>query len=145
MTNDDLFVLDTSVAVGWFFLDEPHREQCLGVRDAVRERPESFIVPSLFYSEFVHVLARKSACNEAFINEALRLILRLGLRVLLPSQSAMVRLVHWSCRGLSGYDATFLALAEDVHGLWLTADEKAIRSAHGKNCRALREWPARAV
>ncbi len=44
-------MLDTSVAVAWFFLEEPLREAALAVRADLRERPERYFVPHLFYSE----------------------------------------------------------------------------------------------
>jgi len=90
----------------------------------------------------VHVLARKSGRNETFVNQALHLVLRLALRTLYPSESAIMRMAYWSCHGLSGYDATFVALAEDLDGRWLTADERAVKIAGPKNCQALRAWGA---
>jgi predicted nucleic acid-binding protein len=118
-------VLDTSVVVPWFFEDEPLREQAIRVRAQLRDAPHRFLVPALFHSELVHVLARKSARDEKFVGRALELVLALGIRTLPLSQSALQRMAHWTSRGLSGYDATFVALAESVSGRWLTADREA--------------------
>jgi predicted nucleic acid-binding protein len=137
---DRLWVLDTSVVVGWFFTDEPLREQALAVRANLRDEPRRYVVPSLFHAELIHVVARKSGRNLRFVTEALRLTLRLGIRTLALSEAALLRSAHWACRGLSGYDATFLALAEDVAGRWLTADERAAKTAGKRHAETLRAW-----
>lgn len=138
--TDILWVLDTSVAVGWFFTDEPLREQALSVRANLKDSPQSYVVPPLFHSELLHVLARKSGRNQQFVVDALRLVLRLGIRTLVLSEPALLRAAYWTCRGLSGYDATFLALAEDIGGRWLTADEQAARVASRRRTEILRTW-----
>lgn len=137
--TDSLWVLDTSVAAAWFFTDEPLREQALLVKDDLGADPRRYLIPPLFHAELVHVLARKSARDENFVEEAFRLILRLGIRTLTLSESALVRTAYWACQGLSGYDAAFVALAEDVGGHWLTADNKAARLS-GDLARTLGSW-----
>jgi predicted nucleic acid-binding protein len=120
-------VLDTSVAAAWFFVDEPHRREALEVRSSLRDSPERFVVPALFHSELLHVLARKSGRDLPFVREALGLLLRLGIRTLSLSDAALAAAARWACRGLSGYEATFVGLAEDLGGRWLTADARAAR------------------
>ena len=124
-----LWVLDTSVAAAWFFTDEPLRDESLDVRTDLSQNPQRYVVPHLFHAELVHVLARKSARDTAFVADALRLVLRLGIRTLALTEAALIRTAAWTGRGLSGYDATFVALAEDLEGRWLTADEQAARVA----------------
>lgn len=138
--SEGRWVLDTSVAVAWFFTDEPLREQALSVRRSLRDAPQCYIVPPLFHSELLHVLARKSGRNRQFVTTALRLVLRLGIRTLVLPEPALLRAAYWTCRGLSGYDATFLALAEDIDGRWLTADEQAVRVSSGQRTQTLRTW-----
>lgn len=41
----------------------------------------------------------------------------------------MQRCVTWVAQGLTGYDATYVALAESLNGAWLTADEVAAARA----------------
>ena len=138
--SEGLWVLDTSVAVAWFFTDEPLRDQALGVRGHLRDVPQCYVVPPLFHSELLHVLARKSGRNQQFVTDALRLVLRLGIRTLVLPEPALLRAAYWTCRGLSGYDATFLALAEDIDGRWLTADEQAARASGRRRTVTLRTW-----
>jgi predicted nucleic acid-binding protein len=137
---DSLWVLDTSIVAGWFFFDEPLRDVSLIVRARLRDQPHRFLVPHLFHSEIVHVLARKSARDADFVRTAIELLLRLGVRTIALSESALLRTAHWACRGLSGYDATFTALAEDLGGKWLTADESAAKIAGRERAITLRSW-----
>ena len=137
------WVLDTSVAIPWFFTDEPGRQRALAVREDLREDPDRYFVTPLFHAELVHVLARKSARDTRFTSDALRLVLKLGIRTLQLSEQALLRTAHWACQGLSGYDATFVALAEDLGGRWLTADERAARVAGRKVAQTLEAWAGR--
>jgi predicted nucleic acid-binding protein len=134
------WILDTSVVVPWFFEDEPLRERALEVRRDLCRAPDRYLVPALFHSELVHVLARKSGRDEAFAGKALGLVLALGVRTLALPESAFARMAHWTCRGLSGYDATFVTLAESLGGRWLTADRDAARIAGGALAETLRSW-----
>lgn len=137
---EPLWVLDTSVLVPWFFVDEEQRDEALHVRDDLGDRPDRYVIPALFHSELVHVLARKSRNDPAFVRRSLELVLRLGIRTVPLSERALVRTAHWACRGLSGYDATFVALAEDLGGRWLTADERAAKVAGTRRATTLARW-----
>ena len=139
-TTTDLLVLDTSVVVGWIFDDEPHAVRALATLDAVRRDPARFVIPPLLHSELAHVCARRSRNDERFVAEVTRLVLSLGIRTLSLPESALKRLAHWTCSGLGGYDATFVALAEDLGGRWLTADEKAARRVGSRLAMRLATW-----
>ncbi len=136
-----IWVLDASVAVKWFFTDEPARAHALDVRERLANWPSEFAVPHLFMSEMVHVLARKSGGDGVFVKEATRILLRLGLRTLGLDESAWQTVAEWSSKGLSGYDATYAALATALGGRWLTADAAAARKLGGL-AASLNEWPA---
>lgn len=137
-----LWVLDTSVAAAWFFEDDPAHAASLAVREDLKDRADSYIVPWLFYAELIHVLARKSGGRRAFVRAAVQLIIRLGLRTLGSSEPVMIRAASWACKGLSGYDATFVALAEDLGARWVTADARAARKAGKERAVALDRWSA---
>lgn len=133
------FVLDTSVVAAWFFTNEPLRAEALTVRSDVRDDPSHYVVPPLLQAELVHVLARKSTQDEAFVTEGLRQFLRLGVRTVQLSEAALLRTAYWACLGLSGYDATFAALAEDLEARWLTADDRAAKIAGKELALVLRD------
>ena len=124
-----IWVLDASVATKWFFTDEPRRAQALAVRAHLANSPSQFVVPHLFMSEMLHVIARKSGNEERFTGAALALLLQLGLRTLDLGEHGWQQAARWCTKGLSGYDATYFALASELSGRWLTDDERAARRA----------------
>lgn len=135
-----LWVLDTSVVAAWFFEDDPAHDASLGVREDLKDRADIYVVPPLFYAELVHVLARKSGRRTPFVRAALALIVRLGLRTLNLSEPALMRTTDWACKSLGGYDATFVALAEDLGARWITADGRGARAAGRRHAVALARW-----
>ncbi len=136
-----MWVLDASVATKWFFTDEPFQEKALEVRNSLIQGPSLFVVPSLFYSEMLHVLSRKSGKDIVFMNTAFDLLLRLGIRTLPLSKQAYEQAAKLCCLGFSGYDATYLALANEVNGYWLTADSQAKKTSPVERILLLNDWP----
>ena len=68
--------------------------------------------------------------DAAFVDHALAMARRLGLRTVALPDDACDRLAHWTCeRGLTGHDATYGALAESLGVRWITADSDAARRA----------------
>lgn len=119
-------VVDASVAAKWFLPGEPLASEARAVLHAIRDEPREFLVPELFMNELLAVLARMHGVTAADVAEAISLVEALGLhRVangheLLATAAGLA--VDW---GLSGYDATYVALARLVGGAWLTADRRA--------------------
>ena len=85
---------------------------------------------------------RKSHQDTAFAKKSLALLLRLGLRTVPLSEAALFRTVHWCHRGLTGYDATFVALAENLDARWLTADERGAAACGKKVALSLHAFTA---
>ena len=140
MPDKSFIVLDTSIAASWFFTDEVNHSASLSVLHHLGLKSDRYFVPALFYSELIHVLSRKSANDILFVKDAIKKVICLGLRQLTLSESALDSIVSWSCKGLSGYDATFVALAQDLRGLWLTADLPAAKKVGTELAICLDEW-----
>ncbi len=119
-------VVDASVAVKWFLPEELLAEEARAVLHAIADAPREYVVPELFMTELLAVLARMRGVTTADVTDALSLVESLGIhRVangheLLATAAALA--VDW---GLSGDDATYVALAKLVGGSWLTADRRA--------------------
>jgi predicted nucleic acid-binding protein len=126
------------VAAAWFFTDDHQHDRAVAVRRDLRDSPRSYVVPHLFYSELIHVLSRKWR-EVATVRSAVDVVIRFGIRTLALSNNAWLRSSDWACTRVGGYDATFVALAEDIGGKWLTADEEAA-SAVGDVAIVLAEW-----
>lgn len=74
-----MWILDTSIAVKWFFNDEPGHAEAVGVLSHIVENPEAFAVPSLFFSELPAVLIRKSKFEKQFVIDSLKAVYQLGI------------------------------------------------------------------
>jgi len=119
-------VLDASVVVKWL-LDEPGRDPAIAILEEVVERPRRFAVPSLVWYELTHVLIRAAKDREAAFR-ALAKVTHLGIPSFAPTAERCERAMKLATRlGLSGYDAHYVSLAEELEGRWVTFDDKAAR------------------
>lgn len=80
-------------------------------------------------SEMMHVLARKSGREQEFVARSINILARLGLRTVGLTDHDWREAARWCGLGLSGYDATYVALAAQLGGHWLTDDTTAARKA----------------
>jgi len=122
------YVIDASVALRWFIRDERDSGAEVVLASLVDE-PSLFAVPELFAFEVFAVLCRTHPRPlEAFTSAVLPLLQGGLLRY--PMTDAIARrAVRFVTRGLSGYDACYLALAEELDARWLTFDTKAVAQA----------------
>ena len=135
-----MWVLDASVIIKWFFIEEPLRENALQVQAYALYHPRKFIIPHLCYSELLQAITRKSGSNVEFVNQCIELVSTMGLRTPSLSRNALRKAAEFSCLGLSGYDATYLALAHDLNARWLTDDQKAIKKNLSPHILSLDQW-----
>ena len=120
-------VLDASVLVKWF-VDEPGREKAVAILEEVVERPRSFAVPALVWYELSHVLLRVTKELERTYRNLER-VMHLGIPCFSATPERCVRAMRLARQsGLSGYDAHYVVLAEDLEGRWVTFDAKAARA-----------------
>lgn len=124
-----MWVIDASVIVKWFFIDEPLRTKAMALQKKLVQSPLQFACPHLFYSELIHVLSRKSGKSLPFVQEALKLIVSLGMPTVFLTKDGLMNAAQFTCSGLSGYDATYLALAKQLNARWITADSEAVKLA----------------
>ncbi len=118
-------LIDASVAIKWYVENEPLRFEALQVLDQIRNQPDRFAVPELFFNEMLSVLCRLSHhANETkeYVNELQDLgFIRLDNgRETLSTAVTLAKTFN-----LSGYDAIYAANAQLIGGIWLTADKKA--------------------
>jgi predicted nucleic acid-binding protein len=119
------WVLDASVAVRWFLEDESN-ENAERVLDRLVQQPGRFAVPELFCFEIFSVLQRlHPAPLKAFV-EGVMPILQGGLLRYPMTESLAGRADKFERKGLSAYDACYVALAEELEGVWLTFDKRAV-------------------
>lgn len=125
------FVIDASVAVRWFLEEERHPHSTL-VLDRLLAKPELFAVPELFCFEVFAVLQRIHPVSSVYSTTIIPLLQGGMLRY--PMTYDLAKRGHAYCSdGLSGYDATYAALAEMLGALWITFDSKAHRLIEARN------------
>ena len=120
------YVIDASTAVRWYLesLSHPHADEVLR---KVLSRPELFAVPELFTYEVLSVLYRiHPDASEIYKNDVNRL-LRSGILRYPMTDHIFGRAEKFITMGLTGYDACYAALAEELDASWLTFDAKACR------------------
>lgn len=130
-------VIDASVAIKWFVI-EPGREAALDVLRQVLAKPRAFAVPELFYFEIANVVHRLIPKPSRLQRSLLHQLMTIGLQryAMTPAWFDAIREIQ--SRGLSGYDAAYVALAQQLGGTWLTFDHTAHRTiAHLKCSEAL--------
>lgn len=110
-----------------WLLDEPGREKALEILDEVVSHPRRFAVPMLVWYELTHVLMRATG-DFGTASRNLARIIHLGIPAFAATAERCERAMALASRsGLSGCDAHYVVLAEELLGRWVTFDEKAAR------------------
>ncbi|MGO9411916.1 MAG: type II toxin-antitoxin system VapC family toxin [Spirochaetia bacterium] len=118
------FVIDASVALRWYLEEERH-ENADAVRHRLVEEPELFAVPELFAYETFSTLFRVHQRPLQTFLEGVLPMLTSGLLRYPMTETLATRAARFAQAGLSGYDAVYVALAEELGARWLTFDSKA--------------------
>jgi len=119
-----IWVIDASVAVRWFLEDETDANAEAVLRKVVEE-PRLFAVPELFSFEVYAVLQRLHPEGFKAFRKGIIPILQGGILRHPMTERLAKRADKFVRKGLTGYDACYAALAEDLKGLWLTFDKRA--------------------
>ena len=125
-----LTILDASVAIKFFIVEESGAKSAAAVLDEIKNQPEKFAVPELFFCEMLSVLCRLTR-DARHVREYMDALQDLGLERVGHGRVLLGHAAKLACRyRLRGYDAIYLATAELCGGTWLTADHKAARQLH---------------
>jgi len=118
------YVLDASVAVRWFIEEERH-ENAEAIHRRIVDEPQDFAVPELFaYETFAALFRVHPRALQAF-EEGILPILRSGILRYPMTEAISARAARHVEAGLTGYDACYAALAEELEAVWLTFDGQA--------------------
>ena len=119
-----IWVIDASVAVRWCIEDEAH-PNADGVLMELIDRPEEFAVPELFAFEVYAVLHRVHPQGLDVYRKGIVPLLQGGMFRQPMTEKLAAKAHRFITYGLTGYDACYAALAQDMKGVWLTFDQKA--------------------
>lgn len=119
-----IWIIDASVAVRWLLKEEEH-PHADAVLQGVINNPNFFVVPELFCFEVFAVLCRLHPSPiEAYLQGILPII-HSGILRQPMTENLATNAGSFIKKGLTGYDATYAALAMELKGTWLTFDKKA--------------------
>ena len=128
-------VLDTSVVLKWFAEEQRGSGAAHELRDDYEAGRLSVTVPALLFLELLNVAGRRWSWDEAALVELADSLDDLLFEVAEPELQLVA---SWVARGLTAYDAAYVALAEE-HGLPLVTDDQTIVAIAGELARPLVE------
>ncbi|UXD21308.1 twitching motility protein PilT [Ignicoccus pacificus DSM 13166] len=120
-------VVDASVVVKWF-IEEEYSEQALKLLDAYKEGLLDLVAPSLLPYEVLNALKYSNVFGEDELKEVAIVLESLQITTFeLRSDHARRSLEIAMRKGVTVYDASYVALAELENAAFYTADEKLLR------------------
>lgn len=122
-------VLDASVVLKWFRDEgEGHVDAARSLRAAFAAGELLVFAPSLLLLEIVNVAGRRWGWKETALVELAASLDALGFELVEPDIS---RVARWTARGLTAYDAAYVAAAEAATIELVTDDELILTVAPG--------------
>lgn len=139
-----IHVVDASVVLRWFVAQEPGAAEAGQWLSRVGEDADLLVGPDLLRFEILGGLARLQPARDAeWAARAFGRFERLGLRLLPTDEQMALRALELSRElRIGGWDAVYLAHAEELGVSWLTADARILRRLPG-DPRLLALVPAR--
>ena len=128
-------VIDASVALKWFLLDEKYGDRALDLLERFVRGELDLSAPSLMVYEVINGLViaqRKGRIAEEQVLTSISGFLNLGI-TFVDVAGLEARVLHF-CRvyNRSAYDASYLAVAEQDSVALVTGDERLYNSTKGK-------------
>ena len=122
-------VLDASVVLKWFHSEgERHLDAARSLRAEFETGELLVFAPPLLRLELVNVAGRRWGWAESALVELALALGELGFEFVEPE---LERVAIWTTRGLTAYDAAYVAVAEE-HALRLVTDDERIVDVAGE-------------
>lgn len=122
-------VLDASVVLKWFHhRGEVHAEAAGALRGDFEAGELRVIAPPLLWLEIINVAARRWRWDSSKLDALAASLSELGFELVEPEPEAIA---HWAGRGLTAYDAAYVAVAEETGAPVITDDAQICRLATG--------------
>lgn len=117
-------VLDASVALKWF-IDEDKSSEARRLVRLIKQDKVSVYVPPIFPFEVVNILSLKENISSQSLFASIGFLYSLNLRPGINSEEFLVKSATLSKNfKITVYDASYVALAQDLKIGFLTADKK---------------------
>lgn len=131
-------IVDASVAIKWFLL-EPGHEAAISLLKQILSSPDRFAVPELFFFELTHIFHRLILGPSEAQLMLLKETTQWGIHRFSMTADLIDKTRRFQELGLSGYDASYVAVAESLKGKWVTFDSAAHHRLKGLNLSELLE------
>ncbi len=118
-------VLDASVVIRWF---GPQTAAATGLRSEFEAGRLAVTVPTLLFLELLNVAGRQWRWREERLVDLARELEGTKFEAVDPQ---LDRVATWVSRGLTAYDASYVALAEQLDFPLVTEDRVILEFAHG--------------
>jgi len=120
-------VLDASVVLKWFHREgEVHAEAAGELRGDFEAGELRVIAPPLLWLEIINVAARRWRWDSSQLEALAASLSELDFELVEPEPEAIAR---WAGRGLTAYDAAYVAVAEETGAPVITDDAQICRLA----------------
>jgi predicted nucleic acid-binding protein len=120
-------VLDASVVLKWFRGEgERHLAAARSLRTAFEAGELLVFAPPLLHLEIVNVAGRRWHWDESALTELVAGLAQLGFEL---EEAELGRVAHWTARGLTAYDAAYVAVAETQSVPLVTDDDSIVAIA----------------
>jgi len=125
------YVLDTSVVVKWFSsVNEKDTEKSLQLRQAHTKNSVILTVPDLLYYELANALRYNPAFTSIDVDMAIESIFKIGIETRQVNPALIRHAIELAYKmGITVYDACFLALAQELDAVLITADYSFCKKA----------------
>jgi predicted nucleic acid-binding protein len=121
-------VLDASVVLKWFAAEQRGSCEARQLRDDYQAGRLSVVVPSLLFLELLNVVGKRWRWEAEAVAELAEALGDLSFEV---SEPELPSVASWISRGLTAYDAAYVALAERRDLELVTDDDAIIEVAPG--------------
>jgi predicted nucleic acid-binding protein len=122
-------VLDASVVLKWFRSDgERHVERARAIRASFEAGELIVFAPPLLHLEIINVAGRRWHWPESSLVDLATALEDLGFDLREPE---LTRVATWTAKGLTAYDAVYVALAEGAGVSLITDDDPIVAVAAG--------------
>lgn len=125
-------MIGASVAIRWFISGSEHPNADAVLQEIITH-PGMFAVPELFAYEVLSVLYKHHPMAQTVFAEDIARLMRSGILRYPMTENIYTRADRFIRMGLTGYDAVYVALAEELDGIWLTFDSKAHARIESEN------------
>lgn len=119
-------VLDASVVLKWFAAEERGSSEARELRDDYEAGRLFVVAPSLLFLELLNIAGRRWSWNDDALQELATALDDLAFDIGEPDLPSVA---SWIVRGLTAYDAAYVALAEQRRLPLVTDDEKILELA----------------